>query len=80
MGEAPRIISTFLESYDLSGKTIMPFCTSGGSGFGQSGEVLSELTADDVNWVEGKRFSASTTADDIAQWLDEMGVLPADAQ
>lgn len=79
-GEAPRIISTFLESYDLNGKTIVPFCTSGGSGFGQSGELLSELTADDVNWVEGKRFSASATADDIAQWLDEMGVLPVDAQ
>jgi len=35
-GEAPRIVSTFVESYDFSGKTIVPFCTSGGSGVGSS--------------------------------------------
>ena len=39
-GVAPRIIETFLESYDFSGKTIIPFCTSGGSGVGRSDTAL----------------------------------------
>ena len=44
-GEAPRIVSTFMESYDFSGKTLIPFCTSGGSGLGSSASNLAELTA-----------------------------------
>ena len=43
-GEAPRIVSTFMESYDFSGKTIVPFCTSGGSGMGSSASNLEQLT------------------------------------
>ena len=38
--EAPRIIQTFLESYDFSGKTVVPFCTSGGSGLGNTVDIL----------------------------------------
>ena len=45
-GEAPRIISTFLESYDFTDKTIVPFCTSGSSGIGSSAEHLAALAAD----------------------------------
>ena len=44
-GEAPRIISTCMESYDFSGKTVIPFCTSGGSGIGSSGKNLEKLTS-----------------------------------
>ena len=43
-GEAPRIVSTFVESYDFSGRTIVPFCTSGGSGVGSSATNLAQLT------------------------------------
>ena len=43
---APTIIDTFLESYDFSGKTIVPFATSGGSGFGRTAEVLKPLCSD----------------------------------
>lgn len=43
VGEAPRIIDTFMESYDFSGKTIVPFCTSGGSGIGASARNLHDL-------------------------------------
>ena len=52
-GQAPRIISTFLESYDFSGKTIVPFCTSHSSGIGSSADNLHALCSDSVNWLDG---------------------------
>jgi len=69
-GQAPRIISTFVESYDLSEKTIIPFCTSGGSGIGSSTENLEKLSAS--NWLEGKRFSGSASSEEINQWLNSI--------
>lgn len=69
-GQAPRIISTFLESYNFAGKTILPFCTSHSSGIGSSADSLHELCPDSVNWLAGKRFEAGTTKDTIKQWLD----------
>ena len=57
-GQAPRIISTFLESYDFSGKTIVPFCTSHSSGIGSSADNLHVLCADSTLWMEGRRFEA----------------------
>lgn len=62
-GQAPRIISTFLESYDFSGKIIVPFCTSHSSGIGSSAANLHELCPDTVEWVEGRRFEAGTSGD-----------------
>ena len=41
-GQAPRILSTFVESHDFTGITVIPFCTSGGSGAGRTGETLGE--------------------------------------
>ncbi len=79
-GQAPRIIETFIEAHDLSGKTVLPFCTSGSSGFGRTGEILAALTDDTVNWIEGSRLSASTTAEEMAAWLTEKGVEPYAAQ
>ena len=64
-GEEPRIMDTFAESYDFSGKTMIPFCTSGGSGIGSSGKNLAER-AGTGNWIEGDRLSADT---DIAAWI-----------
>ena len=64
-GEAPRIINTFIESYDFSGKTIVPFCTSGGSGMGSSATNL-HSAASGANWLSGSRLSGST---DIAEWV-----------
>ena len=51
-GVAPRIIETFLESYDFSGKTIIPFCTSGGSGLGRSDTALHKNVSGDVKWTD----------------------------
>lgn len=57
-GEAPKIIYTFVESYDFSGKTIIPFCTSGSSGIGRSAENL-HSSARGANWLDGARLSSS---------------------
>lgn len=64
---APTIINTFLESYDFSGKKIVLFATSGGSGFGNT---VSELkpSAPDAVIVEGKVFN-KTTKEEIAEWV-----------
>lgn len=68
-GQAPRIISTFLESYDFSGKTIIPFCTSHSSGVGSSAENLHELCPDTIHWIEGTRFAGDTSREEIVDWL-----------
>ena len=72
-GEAPRIISTFLESYDFTGKTIVPFCTSGSSSIGGSAEHLTVLAAD-ATWLEGARFTPGATQDEVAAWVEGLGV------
>ena len=73
-GQAPRIISTFLESYDFSGKTIVPFCTSHSSGIGSSATNLHELCSDSARWMDGRRFEAGTSRDAIEEWLGSMGI------
>lgn len=70
-GIEPRIIDTFLESYDFSGKTMVDFCTSGGSEISESESNLKEICPDSV-WLEGKRFLESSSHDDIADWVDNM--------
>lgn len=72
-GQAPKIISTFLEQYDLSGKTIIPFCTSGSSGIGSSASNLQGL-APEATWLAGQRFAAGTPAEDIAAWTETLGL------
>ena len=69
-GDMPRIVNTFLESYDLSGKTIMPFCTSGGSGITSSVSNI-RAACPDSNVTDGFRGSSSSGADDIEQWLSD---------
>lgn len=68
-GQAPKILYTFVESYDLSNKTIIPFCTSGSSPIGSSAINLAK-SAPNANWLEGKRFAANTTKEEIGNWLD----------
>ena len=64
-GQAPRIISTFLESVDLSGKTVVPFCTSNSSGIGSSAKNLHSLTGDSVVWTDGIRIPKGSTEEEI---------------
>ena len=77
-GQAPRIISTFIESYDFSGKTILPFCTSHSSGIGTSDTNLHAL-AENANWLDGRRFASDSSREDIAAWLNEMDITPTAA-
>ncbi len=56
-GLAPRIIETFLESYDFSGKAIVPFCTSGGSGVGRSDSALHKNVSGNVKWAQGVQIN-----------------------
>ena len=79
-GIPPKITRTFAESYDWSVKTVAGFCTSGGSGYGRTGSILSALTDDTVTWLEGRRFSAGTSAEQMQQWLQEMGIAPYAAE
>lgn len=71
--DAPRIMSTFMESYDFSGKTIVPFCTSGGSGIGSSGENLEALT-DGARWLSGQRLNSGSSGEEIAEWIESLGL------
>ena len=66
----PSIIDTFIESADFTGKTIVPFCTSGGSGLGDSAENIKAL-APGANVIEGKRFSSFTTLRELEKWAGE---------
>ena len=70
-GVAPRIIETFLESYDFSGKTIIPFCTSGGSGVGRSDTELHKNVSGDVRWANGVQINRPNEAK-IKKWLDKV--------
>ena len=72
-GEAPRIINTFLESYDLSGKTIAPFCTSASSPMGSSATRLQELTGS-AAWLDGQRFSGGASSSDVQSWVDSLNL------
>ena len=67
-GQEPRIMDTFVESYDFTGITLIPFCTSGSSGIGQSGSNL-EANAGTGTWLEGKRFAAGASDAEIEDWI-----------
>lgn len=72
-GEEPRIIDTFLESYDFSDKTVIPFCTSASSGITTSEKNISNLV-NIGNQLEGKRFSASASQSEVEQWIDGLNI------
>lgn len=68
-GQAPKIIYTFLESYDWSGKTLVTFCTSASSGLGSSAENLKPSASGNPNWLESRRFPIGAEKDDVIEWL-----------
>lgn len=76
-GEAPRIVSTFVESYDFSGKTVVPFCTSGGSGVGSSASNLEQLT-NGATWMEGRRLRGSDSQETIMEWVSSLELDPGE--
>ena len=69
----PRIIDTFLESYDFSGKTIIPFATSGGSGLGRAPQRMQQIAAGSTV-VAGKLLNGRQSADVLRAWARELGL------
>ena len=72
-GDAPRIVSTFVESYDFTGKRAAVFCTSGSSGVEGSQENLRALLPG-VEFRPGIRFDAKATVADVRAWAAEAGI------
>ena len=70
---APRIIQTFLESYNLSGKVIIPFCTSGGSGAGGSDRDLRRLYSS-LNLQTCRRLGANVSQAELKSWINSLGL------
>ena len=66
---APRIISTFVESYDFSGKTMVPFATSDGSGMGRTVDELKKLCPD-ADWKVGKMVNGASERE-LADWANK---------
>ncbi len=78
--DMPYIMYSFFESYDFSGKTIVPFMTHGGSGFSGTQGTIAELEPD-ATMLEGKAISRSSIEDagqEIIDWIDELGLLKKD--
>lgn len=67
---APAIIKTFVESYDFSGKTIVPFATSGGSGMGKTVEALKPLCSSSAKWENGKMLNY-ISEQELNHWLSQ---------
>ena len=75
-GDVPMIVLSFLESYDCAGKSIVPFCTSGGGGFGSSRASV-EASASGAELLEGFHVSGSRVSgaqSDVAAWIDGLGL------
>ncbi|MCC8139363.1 MAG: cupin domain-containing protein [Lachnospiraceae bacterium] len=71
-GVAPTIINTFLESYDFSGKKIILFATSGGSGFGRTANALKASVSPDTEIVVGKLLNGRQSAAELKKWAEDI--------
>jgi len=72
-GIAPTLINTFLESYDFSGKTVIPFATSGGSGMGKTDAGLKPSCSKDTKWKQGKLLNGMSK-ERMAAWADSLNL------
>lgn len=70
---APTIINTFLESYDFSGKTIIPFATSGGSGMGKTNEKL-EPSCPGATLLQGKLLNGNLSEYSLKNWVKNLSL------
>jgi flavodoxin len=68
-GQAPRIMSTFAETHEFDGITVIPFCTSGGSGAGRTGEKLGEQ-AGSGTWLSSTRFDGNVSEEKLQSWIN----------
>ena len=71
--QAPRIIETFLESYDFAGKTVIPFATSGGSGMGKTDSILKAVCPAAAR-LPGKRLQSNESTADVRKWVNTLKI------
>jgi NAD(P)H-dependent FMN reductase len=69
---APTIINSFLEAYDFSGKKIILFATSGGSGFGKTVDGLKGSVSGDTTIVEGKLLNGRQSVEELKKWVNQI--------
>ncbi|MCF0112176.1 MAG: NAD(P)H-dependent oxidoreductase [Erysipelotrichaceae bacterium] len=69
---APTIIHTFLESYDFTGKTVIPFATSGGSDMGRTDSILQTICSKETGWKPGKRMNSGESAASVQSWIESL--------
>lgn len=72
-GDIPKIILTFLDTNNLDGKTIIPFCTSGSTNISQSQSTLESYNIN-IKWLNGKRFSSSVSEKELTDWIKELNL------
>lgn len=68
-GDASWVMDGFASGNDFTGKTVVPFCTSGSSPIGGSAQRLADLAGNTGTWLDGRRFSAGAPADEISEWI-----------
>ena len=73
-GQEPRIIDTFMESYDFSDKTVIPFCTSGSSSITTSEKNIANLGVTIGNQLSGRRFSGSASEETVSEWISSLNL------
>ena len=77
-GQAPKILYTLFEGIDVSGKTIIPFCTSASSGAGSSADQLRKMTDSTTHWADVKRIDNHSTVEDIRSWALSLNLTEGD--
>ncbi|MBQ3936954.1 MAG: NAD(P)H-dependent oxidoreductase [Ruminococcus sp.] len=70
----PSVIDTFLDTFDLKGKTIVPFATSGSSSIGDSGKHMQGVVGKGATVLEGKRFAAGVSENELAKWAKTLDI------
>ena len=73
-GREPSVVDTFLDAHDFTGKTIVPFCTSGGSGIGETAKRMQEIAGTSAVVKEGTRLGGTVSEADLAIWTAELGL------
>ncbi len=73
-GMAAWPVNGFVTQNDLSGKTVVPFCTSVSSGLGKSDKVLRDVAGGTGNWLDGKRFGTRAGEQEVRSWVDSTGI------
>ena len=69
-GREPSVVDTFLDAYDFSGKKIIPFCTSGGSGIGKTAERIRSIVGEGAAVDAGKRIGGEVSEEDLKLWME----------